>query len=90
MKRFEKALNNLEVLAEDILSEIDGGEELHSRDSQLSAWAADIENSVTLLNKNLNLYMDTLEALEELARQPECKTAQDKARATIAKAKGKL
>ncbi len=45
------AITRLETLAEDILSEIDGGEDLRGRDSQLSAWAADIENIVQLLKQ---------------------------------------
>jgi hypothetical protein len=44
-----RAIKRLETLCEDILAEIDGGEELRGRDSQLSAWAADIENAVTML-----------------------------------------
>ena len=45
------AISRLEALVEDILSEIDGGEELRGRDSQLSAWAADIENAVQILKQ---------------------------------------
>ena len=44
-----RAIKRLETLCEDILAEIDGGEELRGRDSQLSAWSADIENAVTML-----------------------------------------
>jgi len=47
----DSAISKLETLVEDILSEIDGGEELRGRDSQLSAWAADIENAVQILKQ---------------------------------------
>lgn len=47
------AIARLETLAEDILGAIDGGEELRGRDSQLSAWAADIENAINLLKQAL-------------------------------------
>jgi hypothetical protein len=45
----ETVIHRLETLCEDILAEIDGGEECRGRDSQLSAWGADIENAITML-----------------------------------------